>query len=143
MYMGIGGKGVEEDMPSSMFSAMIDCSGCHIGTPDDIAKGPGFTGLIRLVDYNSCVLCHGEDADGYIEIFNDYSTEVKERLDEVKALIRSISPSRLNEEDKALYTDAMHNIEFVDKSHGWAHNPDYSLELLDYAESNLEEIANK
>ena len=146
MYMGIGGRGVEESNPSSMYRALVDCSGCHVGSTGGDEQEQRLSGYTRIVSEQGCIDCHGEEAEFYQEAFDEYMAEVMERLSGARRLL---SPARAaaeaatgarREELLGLLEEADYNIRFVELARGWAHNWDYSNDLLDAAEATLEEI---
>jgi len=145
IYLGIGGREVSEPMPSLKYERMVDCSGCHFGheSPDEAYN---WTGYNRTVTHQGCIDCHGDDADDYWDTFQEYIQEVKDRLPDIKSLlararaaVRSSSGERA-ERMRKIVDDAAYDIDFIEKSHGWAHNWDYSNALLDAAEEKLTEL---
>lgn len=140
MYMGIGGKGVDEPMPGSMYAAMVDCTGCHIVDLEAASK-TRFTGFTRPIDNEGCIRCHGDLGEDYIDVYNSYADEVKERLAGLKrSLATAQRRSGLSDDQKKSLEDAAYNIEFVEKARGWAHNWDYAGALLDHAEEILDSL---
>lgn len=147
MYMGVGGRGVAESMPAAMFQSLVDCSGCHVGRNVTDPLSSHFSGFTRIPDYQGCRDCHGDDADGYIEMFDGSKDEVKERLAEVKSLLNRAAPAARTAAAKQEVRDAFavadYNIRFVELAHGGAHNPAYSMALLEAAEASLKTILER
>ena len=145
MYMGRSGRGADESMPNIMFERMVDCSGCHMGSGEASQSEHPFNGYTRYATTKEgCADCHGEDTADYEEAYEEYIAEVKERLPSLKtelsrAQARFRSLSRQQQDDlRSLLEVASYNIDFVEKSKGWAHNWEYSGLLLDIAEEKLE-----
>ena len=137
MYMGVGAKGIEEPLPNPMYKAMVDCSGCHYATPGKQASNKPFTGFTKVINYDSCKLCHGEMTEDYVDVFNDYIDETKSYLATVERALKSLSTSSLNS-NKDIINKIKFNLEFVRNSYGWAHNWEYSNMILDQI---IEDIA--
>lgn len=140
MYMGVGGRGVN-DMPSSMYIAQVDCVGCHF-IPKTTDRASVFSGKTYGPTKQGCVQCHGED---YLAIFDMWQESLKSSLDETgqkllqaKTFLES-NPGKATREKWEALNEAEYNYEFVKESHG-IHNPDYAGALLKYATEKLEEI---
>lgn len=144
MYMGKTGRGLPES-PSSMYTAQVDCVGCHI-----IEKGGyesfDFNGKTEIAGNISCITCHGNDYDGIVDIWKeDIETSLISANDNLKKIEAMLKTFIFKDEKEALeinriMKDARFNIHFVKYSNG-VHNPDYSINLLEVANSNLEKVS--
>lgn len=145
MYMGIGGRGIEGPNPGVMYRTMVDCAGCHIGHGDENTVTSRLHGYTKVVDFRSCEYCHGEDAEGFRELFMDSMNEVKERLVTVKAQYKNAKAAlgrigSIDEELKKRFDNAEFDLNFIELALGWAHNAEYSDEMFNNAEEVFDEI---
>ncbi len=140
MYMGVGGRGVKT-APSSMYTAQVDCVGCHL-VPDTAKIESMFNGQTYEPTKQSCVICHGKD---YLDVYDMWKSDVKASLENTAAKIAETeaylknNPSKNSDETKKDLDDAKYNYDFVLKGHG-IHNPDYADSLLRYANEKLDKI---
>ena len=156
MYMGIGGKGVES-IPSPMFTAQVDCIGCHVTkSVRDNVEGGVFDGFTLKPSEEGCISCHGDDYRGMLgewrkEIKNNLA-KVEPVLSQVEKMVKLVDKSNPKyEEVSKLVNDARYNVDFVRYGKG-VHNVEYSnallnkaLEFLKKAEESLKkpEVAKK
>lgn len=143
MYMGIKGKGVA-DMPSPMFLAGVDCLACHLLPKEQEGKYEQFTGQTYKASEIGCLKCHGREYIGLVEKWKQELSSalkiVKERLNKIVPDIEALSSDREKyTQAKSLYSEAEYNFDFVRLSEG-LHNIYYSAQLLQRANSNLEQI---
>lgn len=140
MYMGIGAKDVS-NMPSPMYTAQVDCIGCHFDpkTNDQTAT---FEGKNYEPTKQGCVICHGED---YLAIYDMWQDSVKsglkttgEKLTKAEAMLKNNS-AKATSENWEIISDAKYNYEFVLKGHG-IHNPDYAGAILDHINETLDKL---
>ncbi len=135
MNLGRGAKGVAGE-ESLMWAADVKCDGCHYSAADGQYRPSSET----------CSSCH--DA-GYVDIFADWGSETKSRLEELK-LIRSEVELLLKEADKRKrtttdawerYEKALYNFRLVrnDGTMG-VHNNEYASAILDSVASDFREI---
>lgn len=137
LYMGSGGKNVK-NMPSPMFLARVDCTGCHI-LPKNGGSKLFFTGQTIKATEAACLNCHGLDYRGVLTDWKNtvtqYLNNIKPMLDEVHAKINSAGKN--NAEARKLLEDALFNYNLVYYGRG-VHNVEYATELLANAGENLQ-----
>ena len=136
MYLGIGGLSIKESMPSLKYTRMVDCSGCHYGEVDP-ATGSRWAGYSREISRNGCNNCHGDDAEDYWDTFQEYMSDVKARLAEVKGVMARARRAAGNEAFRTAIEDGAQDLELIEQALGWAHNWNYSNALLDAIEEKL------
>ncbi|UCD84152.1 MAG: cytochrome c3 family protein [Deltaproteobacteria bacterium] len=141
IYMGTGGKGVE-DMPNSMFLARVDCAGCHT-IPKNGAPQSQFVGQTKEASEAGCLSCHGKD---YLGILDDWKASIEDSLKKLKPKLEkaekltkgTLLDHKSYQEANDLYLKAKFNYEFVAYANGAAHNVEYSTALLDQAQEDIE-----
>lgn len=134
MYMGTGSRLVEETMPSTMYAAMVDCSGCHMVSEKANTAREAFQGFTKVINYDSCDYCHGDDAEFYVEMFDDSLASTREYFNKIKAMRERLAGSGLTESER---TAIDHDLAFIEHSLGWAHNAYYADEILSAIEDML------
>jgi len=141
MYMGVGGRGVES-MPSPMFTAQVDCIGCHVSQSlKEKAQGGLFDGFTLKPSEEGCISCHGKDYKGMLD---EWKKGIKDSLGNlepvllrVESIVNSIDKTNLKFAEAAkLVNDARYNYDFVKYAKG-VHNVDYAEALLRKAMENL------
>lgn len=135
MQLGKGAKDVAGE-PSLMWAADVRCEGCHTGAE---------SGQFRPTS-DTCTNCHDSD---YVDIFNDWAKETKERIEELK-ITRADLEQLLKDADKRKrttaeawkrYEKALYNFRLVrnDGTHG-VHNIEYARAILDSVAADFREI---
>ena len=142
LYLGTGSRVISEPMPSVKYSRMVDCSGCHYGEVD-AASVSQWGGFSRKISRSGCDNCHGDEAEDYWEAFQDYIDGVKERLAEVKGVLARARRASGGDRLLEAIADAEHDLEFIERAQGWAHNWDYASAMLDAIEKRLESAASR
>lgn len=131
LYMGIGGKS-DIDMPSSMFTAQVSCTGCHTHiTPEGEIMAEQEK---REANRNSCVTCHG---DNYDLMFDNWLSGSKKMLSEYRAYLNQArsdfnnagGSKKIRIEIRLALSMAEDNYNFVREGH-IPHNIQYSIFLL-------------
>jgi nitrate/TMAO reductase-like tetraheme cytochrome c subunit len=135
LYMGLGGKGVSPK-PDPMFTANVFCLGCH--SSKEYRFATEVLPLARATG-QSCVDCHGK---GYDKLLTMWQKTVGRRLNKIEKEILFLEPIAKKLGIKGL-SDAKENFKLIkeDKSLG-AHNINYTVSLLDYAEFSIEKVKN-
>lgn len=137
-YGGSGSRMVEEPQPDSMYSALVDCNGCH---PQNIM--PALGEKRQNIDlYQGCISCHGEDGESYIEMFKETAVDLSVRARQISSRMQKIKPEKLkdNEEMRNRREDALHDLLLLEGVKGWSHNSGYTSEILDSIEELLDEL---
>lgn len=141
MFMGVGGRGVDS-IPSPMFTASVDCIGCHVvKTLKEEAQGGSFDGFTLKPSEDGCISCHGKDYKGML---GEWKNTIKNSLSNlepallrVEAVAKGIDKNNKKfEEALNLVNDARYNYDFVKYAKG-VHNVDYADALLRKAMENL------
>jgi len=135
MNEGKGAKGVEGDA-GLMYGAGITCDMCHTGVQEGVYRPSSST----------CTDCHD---DSYVEVFDDWSGEIKSKLERLSLLRANVESAIIQAEEKhrdtedlwKLYEKALYNLNFVkdDGTHG-VHNIDYAQEILSSVEADFKLI---
>jgi len=132
LYAGKGGRGVP-DMPAPMFTAQVDCIGCHM---DQTTYGAQhvLNGTTMKPTTKGCVDCHGETGkEAYTAWVRDLAADIALTVgpvEQAKAHLAGMSPTAANyAQVKKLVDDASYNYDFVDYGKG-IHNIWYSHALL-------------
>lgn len=142
LYAGKGGVGVKDD-PSPMYSANVDCQGCHRYESKTVPPAPGG---VKIANRQSCISCHGEAFGG---ILGYWKKDTAEKMNEVKDVFTAIEEKLPLLKGKAdeitlkeageLYKRAKVNYNLVreDGSYG-AHNKNYIDSLLEKAKKDAQ-----
>lgn len=144
LYSGLGAKGVPE-MPSPMFLAKVDCTGCHvknIASPNVASHAQTFIG-----SEVGCANCHGTDylgmvidgqraVDQILGILSQNYAKTAEILDK-----NELDPE-LAEKIEVKMDEALFNLEFLKKTHS-AHNIYYAAESIRYADMIISAAAKR
>lgn len=130
LYRGEGGSVNGE--PSAMFTAQVDCIGCHRKDGSDSLILAAFN---AKADVSRCVACHDEDAASYL---TDWKKEVGEELSKTaSALSRAGAAGAKAPEAKRLLEEVQRDFDFVREANG-VHNPEYAVTLLRLCREKLE-----
>ncbi len=144
LYMGIGGKNTD-DMPSSMFTAQVSCTGCHTHiTPEGEIMAEQEK---KEAGRKSCVACHGKYYD---LMFDNWRAGSKKVLSEFKTFLNKAQSDyktiggnkKARQKIQAALTTARFNYNFVRDGH-LPHNIQYGLTLLDNSANELETAMKK
>lgn len=132
---GKGAKGVQGE-PGIMYAAGISCQMCHTAVKDGVYRPSAHT----------CTDCHDPS---YTEVLNDWSQEIKAKLDRLSLLRADVEKALLAADDKQrntaagweLYTKALYNMNLVrdDGTHG-VHNNDYVQAILRSVETDFKQV---
>ncbi|OGR30721.1 MAG: hypothetical protein A2091_11230 [Desulfuromonadales bacterium GWD2_61_12] len=127
MNEGTGAKDVAGSA-GIMYAAGIKCTDCHTGVTKGVFRPSGKT----------CSDCHSGDS-GYVEIFQDWEKEVKEKLDilarqrvEVESALKAADAmKRDSKANWELYQKALQNMKFVESDGTFGvHNNDYANAII-------------
>jgi hypothetical protein len=109
---------------------------CHTGVKDGAYRPSAHT----------CTDCHDSS---YTEVLNDWSQEIKAKLDRLSLLRADVEKALLAADDKhrntaagwELYTKALYNMNLVkdDGTHG-VHNNDYVQAILKSVETDFKQV---
>ncbi|UCC44862.1 MAG: hypothetical protein JSU65_02750 [Candidatus Zixiibacteriota bacterium] len=139
LYMGIGGAD-SLDVPSSMFTNQVSCTGCHTHlTPE----GEILTHQEKKeASRQSCVDCHGE---GYDLMFDNWVEGSRKVLGEYRTFVQTAREDyrkaggsrKARQKARAALSAAEENYNFVREGH-IPHNIRYSLYLLGKSADSFE-----
>ncbi|OGL38904.1 MAG: hypothetical protein A3C43_04145 [Candidatus Schekmanbacteria bacterium RIFCSPHIGHO2_02_FULL_38_11] len=141
MYMGVGGKGIEP-IPSPMFTAQVDCIGCHVTEAlKEKAQGGVFDGFTLKPSEQGCISCHGKDYKGMLD---EWKNAIKSSLTNLEPTLKRVeSMAELIDKNNPKFAevfnflnDARYNYDFVKYAKG-VHNVDYADALLRKSMENL------
>ena len=134
------------EMPSPMYTANVDCIGCHYRESKSASEGE-FKGVTFKASENACVKCHGEKFRG---IWDETKTELKktlqafqEKLDTVRLALKNHSlpeTSRRDLQEKLNLIEKQYH--FIHASKG-EHNIYLSSYALRKGDEVLSDIAEK
>ena len=140
MYSGkVASLGLPE-MPSPMYSAHVDCVGCHYDEKSD--SGPiEFRGKTFKASEDSCIKCHGKEFKG---IWEETRKELNEVLTPLKQKLSLVEKSAQNasKELKDKIAESRRLFDFVWTSHG-EHNIYLSAHTLKKVDDHLSEVGEK
>lgn len=107
------------DAPDMMVEAGVECRGCHENEDGTITK----------VTALRCVNCHD---DGYVDILNDWQTEIRGKLESIDLALKNIAYNPLSDDLKADYNALALTVRTLrdDRSYG-GHNYMAFSSLLD------------
>lgn len=136
-----GTVGAGDAMPSPMFDAGIDCSGCHALHENPSEGTMGQTG--RVANTRSCESCHGEGYDRLLGMWNEGAraklAEYRRNIEQVAASVRSAGGIRRVQADSAL-TEARKILHVVEVGKP-VHNVTYYDQLIRTGYDRLREAA--
>ncbi|MGH7688480.1 MAG: cytochrome c3 family protein [Gemmatimonadaceae bacterium] len=126
LYAGIGGHGVP-NTPSTMYSARVDCLGCH----NQASKLPGHD-TVNVATAASCMACHGIT---YANVLPGWEAGMEQKVRAVGPVVSAaeaaaaVLPLGRRAIADSLLGEARQNLEFVRSGKG-AHNIVYADQLL-------------
>lgn len=137
MNKGVGAKGIEGE-PGIMWAAGTGCTDCHTGVESGIYRPSAET----------CTNCHD---DGYVEIFDEWASETKAEIADLRELRISVEEA-LNDADRKKrdtkayweqYEKALYNFRLVrnDGTNG-VHNREYAAAILKSVRNDFQQILN-
>jgi hypothetical protein len=139
LLAGQARNGVSE-MPGMMFSVNTNCFGCH--SDEKIVKGE----KVMHGDSRTCARCHVEKT---AQMVDEWKNSVNKALKEAKELEKEAEDALANAKDKApdeklkeamaMFQEAQKNVQLVEAG-GGVHNQKYSVDLLDVAMGNFEDL---
>ncbi len=133
-------RGDVSEMPGMMFSVNTNCLGCH--SDEKIVKGE----KVMQGDPRTCARCHVEKT---AQMVDEWKSSVDKALTEAKELEKEADDALANAKDKApdeklkeamaMFQEAKENVQLVEAG-GGVHNQKYSVDLLDAAMGNFEDL---
>lgn len=137
LYMGMGGRGVPV-LESPMFSARVDCVGCHIRP-----KTQHETETLFTATEDACVKCHGEAYRGMLAEWKAAIQkglgEFRPKVEEAAAALRKAEPNPNTAEARRLFEQAEHNFKMVTAGNP-VHNIYFAARLLAAANDQIDEM---
>lgn len=128
------------ETPSLMFSVKTNCLGCH--TKERIVKGEP----VMHGDPGKCAQCHVEKTalmvdewKGSIEKAMKEAKELEKEAEEAIANAKGKASDEKLKEAAAMFKEAQQNVQLVEAG-GGVHNQKYSIQLLDAAMNNFDEV---
>jgi hypothetical protein len=135
--MGVGGLGVPA-LPSPMFSARVDCIGCHVKPKAHLGSERFFTAT-----EGACVFCHGESYRGMVpewkKAVEKGLAQFKPKMDEGAVAIANAAPGPRRERAQLIFQEAEHNFKLVSDGNP-VHNIYFAARLLAAANDQLNEM---
>lgn len=139
LLAGPATKDVSET-PSLMFSVKTTCFGCH--QVEKIVKGE----KVLHGDPQACARCHVEKT---AQMVDEWKKSIDKAMKEAKELEKEAKEAIAKAKDKAsagklkeasrMFKEAQKNVQLVEAG-GGVHNQKYSIQLLDAAMNNFDEV---
>jgi predicted CXXCH cytochrome family protein len=141
LYSGVGGRGVPR-MPSPMFSAGVNCEGCHNpaladSRPGEVAAASfeGAAGIHTVrASAVSCMSCHGP---GYKRIYESWQRALGARTSALRGQLDATSRA-MGVSGPPAWDDARTNFLLVERGRG-VHNVNFAFALLDKSHEQMNE----
>jgi len=140
LMMGKAPNPVPPGNANSMFGSRVNCLGCHTRSVKD-TKG---TDVVEATK-QACVICHSDD---YNELFDQWINRLQASIKDANSLEAQAAKlldglDKDTSETRRAAADALAKgraaLEFVKSAQG-IHNRNYSLELLDYATTQFNQV---
>ena len=141
LYSGVGGRGVPRT-PSPMFSAGVNCEGCHNPALAEAPRGEqavlaaqGLGGVPTVrAGAISCMSCHGP---GYKAIFEHWQQALAARTGALRGQLDATSRA-MGVSPPQSWEDARYNFLLVDRGKG-VHNVNFAFALLEKSYQQMNE----
>jgi hypothetical protein len=138
MYLGVGAKG-PQDLPSRMFAAQINCTGCHT----EVRKQGGSTFLgqgTMKANPKSCAVCHDSR---FIPMVNQWKRQGRLLASEAARMAAvgkaAAAGAKHDPEAKKLAGDLEFNARFLKQGHP-VHNIEYAIRIVQADQKILSKI---